>query len=377
MKIGINCFNISQGGTLTHLTNILNNSELNDIEIVIWSGTNALNEINEKKNIKKKEVNLLNKNLLIRIFWQFFFLPQEIKKEKIDVLFNPGGVYLGNFKNSVSMSQNLLLFENYELNRYKFKLRYFKFLILKYLQIYTFNKSKGLILLTEYTKKIILPFIKDKNKTLKIIPHGVIKNDIQKIKKIRNIQDCTVESPFTLIYVSTIDLYKHQWNVIDIVIELVNEGINLELILIGSYYLPAYKKMMSKIKLLDPYNKYIKYKGPLDFKDLKEYYLKSDLSIFASTCENMPNILLESMSYKIPILSSNKSPMLEILGDSGLVCDFENLKEAKNTMSKIIKSSKLRKKFSKNGSTLTSKYDWKNCSRDTFNFLESIYDQRD
>ena len=54
MKIGINCFNISQGGTLTHLTNILNNSELNDIEIVIWSGTNALNEINEKKNIKKK-----------------------------------------------------------------------------------------------------------------------------------------------------------------------------------------------------------------------------------------------------------------------------------------------------------------------------------
>ena len=275
------------------------------------------------------------------------------------------------------MSQNLLLFENYELNRYKFKLRYFKFLILKYLQIYTFNKSKGLILLTEYTKKIILPFIKDKNKTLKIIPHGVIKNDIQKIKKIRNIQDCTAESPFTLIYVSTIDLYKHQWNVIDIVIELVNEGINLELILIGSYYLPAYKKMMSKIKLLDPYNKYIKYKGPLDFKDLKEYYLKSDLSIFASTCENMPNILLESMSYKIPILSSNKSPMLEILGDSGLVCDFENLKEAKNTMSKIIKSSKLRKKFSENGSTLTSKYDWKNCSRDTFNFLESIYEQRD
>ena len=57
--------------------------------------------------------------------------------------------------------------------------------------------------------------------------------------------------------------------------------------------------------------------------DLHQKYLDADLGLFASSCENMPNILLETMGAGLPIACSNRQPMPEILKNGGEYFDPE------------------------------------------------------
>ena len=53
--------------------------------------------------------------------------------------------------------------------------------------------------------------------------------------------------------------------------------------------------------------------------------INSDLFIFASSCENLPNTLLEAMASSIPIISSSKGPMREILEKSLFILILQKL----------------------------------------------------
>ena len=46
---------------------------------------------------------------------------------------------------------------------------------------------------------------------------------------------------------------------------------------------------------------------------------KANLFIFASSCENMPNTLLEGMASGLPIACSDRGPMPETLQDRGIL----------------------------------------------------------
>ena len=74
---------------------------------------------------------------------------------------------------------------------------------------------------------------------------------------------------------------------------------------------------------LDPDGDFITYKGTVPHEQLNAHYAAANLCVFASSCENMPNILLEGMASGLPIACSNRGPMSEILGDAGLYFDPE------------------------------------------------------
>ena len=95
--------------------------------------------------------------------------------------------------------------------------------------------------------------------------------------------------------------------------------------LIGSAYTPALKKLEKTLNAVDPNEEFIQYLGKVDFDSLDSYYKKADGFIFASTCENMPNILLEAMASSLPICCSEYQPMLEMLGNTGEYFNPENI----------------------------------------------------
>ncbi len=49
-----------------------------------------------------------------------------------------------------------------------------------------------------------------------------------------------------------------------------------------------------------------------------------DHFVFASSCENMPNTLVEAIAAGLPLACSRRGPMHEILGDTGLYFDPES-----------------------------------------------------
>ena len=95
---------------------------------------------------------------------------------------------------------------------------------------------------------------------------------------------------------------------------------------------------------LDPNDEWVFYNASISYDDLHQKYLDADLGLFASSCENMPNILLETMGAGLPIACSNRQPMPEILKNGGEYFDPEKSDTIYDAIIKLIHSSKKERK---------------------------------
>ncbi|HZH72606.1 MAG TPA: glycosyltransferase [Mariniphaga sp.] len=205
-----------------------------------------------------------------------------------------------------------------------------------------------------------------------IIPHGIDKRFFSPPRDHIQFNNYTYQKPFRIVYVSIIDVYKHQWHVVNAVTRLRKEGFPVDLTLIGPAYVPALRKLNKTLKKIDNYNEYIKYLGPRRYDDIQKYYGSSDLFVYASSCENLPNILLEGMASGLPIACSNLGPMPEILGDAGLYFNPEDTNDIANTILKFINSPKMCFKLALKAYKKAKYYNWKQCAQDTFKFIHMI-----
>ena len=202
MIIGIDATNIKSDGGLVHLFELVNNfsfknSKIN--KIIIWGNSVSLNKIKGNRNINKIDIKNISNNPIYRLFWQFYFLPKELKFYNCNILFVLGGVLLRKSIKTVSIFQNILPFINEDVKRYNFFTR-IKLRIQKKIYLNTFLKSEGLIFLSNFSKKILKREISLKNKKYTIIPHGV-----SEIFKFRNRKKS--KNLIKILYVSKIDLY--------------------------------------------------------------------------------------------------------------------------------------------------------------------------
>ena len=375
MILGIDASNIRDGGGVTHLVELLKVAEPEKSgfsKVIVWSGKKTLDKIEDRQWLIKSYLPILDKNLLYRVFWQRFTLSKLAIKNGCTLLFAPGGAYAGNFHPMVTMSRNLLPFEWKELLRYGFSLKMFKMIFLRITQSYSFRVADGLIFLTEYAKEAVNKVARiTENKTV-IIPHGINSRFAIQPKPQLPIENYTKKNQFRLLYVSVIEMYKHQWNVAEAVYNLQKKGMPVFLDLIGPNYPPALKKLKHKLAEVDPSGQYIKYHGPVSHNELHKRYSDSDLCIFASSCENMPNILIEGMASGLPIACSKMGPMPEILKDGGVYFDPLNVADIENALTKLIIKPQIRFKYSLVSSELVKQYSWQKCANKTFGFLKSI-----
>src|SRR4030042_840593 len=131
----------------------------------------------------------------------------------------------------------------------------------------------------------------------------------------------------------------------------------------------ALRRLQAVIKDLDPAGDFIHYGGPVPYSDLPGRYHRADGFIFASSCENMPNILLEAMAAGLPIACSNRGPMPGMLGDAGMYFDPENPHEMEETLLKLMERPDLRSGFAQKAHERAKAYSWNRCADETFSFI--------
>lgn len=372
LTIGIDASNLRLGGGITHLVELLRAAvpESYGVDrVVVWGGQHILDELDNQVWLHKSNPSALDKGLLQRIYWQQYYLSQAARDAGCHILFVPGGSYIGNFRPVVTMSRNMLPFEWRELKRYGLSLLSIKLLFLHFVQSRSFKKADGVIFLTEYARKAIINVVGLLQAKTVIIPHGLNLRFANYPKIQRAIDTYSEVNPYRVLYVSRIDQYKHQWVVVEAIELLRREGLPIVLDLVGSAYPPALKHLNKTIKILTFKHTWVHYYGPIPYNELNSYYEQADLGLFASSCENMPNILLEKMASGLPIVSSNKGPMPEILGKGGMYFDPEQPADIARALRKTIDSPQLRTKLTKISYELSHKYSWSRCAADTFQFL--------
>jgi glycosyltransferase involved in cell wall biosynthesis len=126
----------------------------------------------------------------------------------------------------------------------------------------------------------------------------------------------------------------------------------------------------------DPSGAFLHYHDFVSFDLLPALYGSADAFVFASSCENMPNILLEAMASGLPIASSNRGPMSEVLGRAGLYFDPEQPTSIANAMERLMLDPALRQRCASTSFALSEAYSWERCARDTFAFLARVVRER-
>jgi glycosyltransferase involved in cell wall biosynthesis len=264
----------------------------------------------------------------------------------------------------------MLPFDPPEMARYGWSLTGLRLLALRRAQTKSFRAAAGVIFLTEYARRQVLSAIGAVRGRTAVIPHGVSSVFSQLPRQAR--QRYTDEAPFQLAYTSIVDLYKHQWMVVDAISMLRSKGIPISLILAGPAYKPALRRLRKAMSEAPSEPGIVKYIGAATTAELTAIYSAADSFAFASSCENMPNILLEGMASGLPIMCSNRSSMPEVLGDCGIYFDPESASSIADAARQLFESPQLRARLSQASYERSKLFSWNRCARETFRFISDV-----
>ncbi len=372
MRLGIDASNLRDGGGITHLAELLRAARPDAhafSQIIVWGPRETLAQIDERPWLLKAPQALLNRSLPYRVFWQRFRLAPLAQAAGCDVLFAPGGSVGGDFRPVITMSRNLLPFEWRELRRYGASWLTLKWLLLRAVQGRAFRRADGLIFLTRYALSVVTRVEPRARARTVIIPHGVARRFLRTPRPQVALEEYGAARPFRILYVSIIDLYKHQWRAVEAVARLRAEGMPVVLELVGSAYPPALARLEEARARLDPHGTFVEYAGRVPYAELHSRYAAADVCLFASSCENMPNILLEAMASGLPIACSDRGPMPEVLGDAGVYFDPEDSDDMAAAVRRLVVSPALRASLAQAAFRRVQAYSWERCADETFNFL--------
>lgn len=375
MLLAIDASNIRVGGGVTHLVEFLRTAEpaRHGIEkILVWACAATLARIDDRPWLEKRSDPALEANLLKRVAWQRWKLDKLVRAMGVDLLFVPGGSIVTRFRPAVTMSRNMLPFEWSELKRFGFSATTLKLLLLRWNQSSSFKAADGTIFLTRYAFDAVTKITGPLKGKTSIVPHGIDARFRLSPRPQRTLSEFSPSDPLRVVYVSTVDVFKHQWSVVEAIGRLHDEGLPIRLDLYGSARASVLPRLTRAMDQVDAGREFIHYRGEVDYREIDRCYAAADLCVFASSCENMPNILIESMAAGLPIACSNRGPMPEVLGDAGVYFDPENPASIAGAVRELAMSAELRAEKAAAASAAALQFGWSRCAGETLEFLATV-----
>lgn len=301
-------------------------------------------------------------------------MPRLVGREGCGLLFAPGGTlprFVG--ARTVTMSQNMLPFEPEEAARFgRGSHAWWKMQLLRRAQARSFRQADGVIFLTDYARTRVLAEIGGSPAATRIVPHGLEPRFFADPRAPVPMGALGPDRPFRLLYVSQVDMYKHQWQVVRAVRTLRDKGLPLTLDLVGGSYPPAFALLQDAMREADPDGAFVRYRGLVPFDDLHRAYRDADAFVYASSCENMPNILLEAMASGLPVACSSRGPMPEMLGDTAVWFDPLDIGSIAAAIGRLVADSALRDRLAHAGQVKARAFSWRRCVGETLDFLREI-----
>lgn len=366
MKLAIDASNILVGGGLEHLSNVLRFGDPHKhgfSEVHVFGSQATLDQFDKKAWLKLHRQPLCEGGLIARLWWQIFLFPTLLSRYGVDGIFCPGGLLLRANLPVVNMFQNMQVFEIVERDREFPYAPWWRLLILNLLQKYTFRKSAGTIFLSTYSRDYLLEnhrhlFL---HQDVDIIPHGVTSKPVSRDVALSE------NDSIRVLYVSTVKMYKHQWNVIEAAERLAADGHPIELVIVGSGDKRAVKIMYNAVKRCTTLN--VTYLGHLPRQQVELELEQSDMFVFASSCETFGISLLEAMRHGVPIACSDRGPMPELLRDGGVYFDPEDVDGIADAIGMLLEDAELRSRVSANALKRSQDYSWSKCADHTFQVI--------
>jgi len=147
-----------------------------------------------------------------------------------------------------------------------------------------------------------------------------------------------------------------------------NYNLDHQLVIIGS----GQKNYCDKLKKQSSFSESIKFLGYIPYTDKPYLYHLSSLFVYPSLYEGFGFPPLEAMACGVPVVCSNSSSLPEIVDESGLLVDSNNINELAQSMQNILEDDNLRQKYIRMGKSRVQDFSWKKTAEKTLRIIKSM-----
>jgi len=373
-RVLLNALSARLGGGQTYVRNLLEflPDEIH-VEIFVLAPELLLLPTH-RKNIRRIVMRAPVDNPIARAAWERIYLPKLIRQINADVLFCPGGIIGARVPEScksVTMFRNMIPFDPVQGRRFPLGYMRARHWILKKVLLRSMKQADLVIFISEYAKWVIEQHAGGPLRRTAIIPHGVS-------PPFRNTENEISERPAWLppgeylLYVSNVDFYKAQVEVVQAYALLKQRRMTPEKLVFVGTESPEYgRKVRTEIRRLALENDVL-IKGQVPIREMPAVYQHALLNIFASQCENCPNILLEALAAGRPVVVSNCQPMPEFAGDAAIYFDPRSPDQIADRLSEVLGDPCRMKELSERALERSRMYDWQTTSNRTWNAIASL-----
>lgn len=316
MKIVINAMSARLGGGRTYLINLLAHLPTQaDLEILVFAPDDLA--LPADPRVRRVRTAWPTTNPLLRALWERFALPSCLRRVGARVLFCPGGVVATRAPAGcrvATMFRNMIPFDPSLMRRLPWGWQRLRNLILRRVMLRSLAQAHLSIFVSDHARALIEQLAHIPNPVT--IPHGIadaFRTADHPLPRPR-------EAPAGeyLLYVSRFDVYKHHREVVRAFAALpASSRDSLRLVFLGETNMPEAAPVAELVHRLG-LDERVLMPGAVPYSSLPAWYQHATLIVFASSCENCPNILLEALGAGRPVLSSDVMPMPEF-GGPGLV----------------------------------------------------------
>lgn len=124
-------------------------------------------------------------------------------------------------------------------------------------------------------------------------------------------------------------------------------------------------EIINKNKLNDKVN----FIGYVDDKDLSSLYSMAEIFIYPSIYEGFGLPVLEAMSCGCPTITSNRTALVEVVGDAAITVDPYDYKNLSDQINNLLINTKLRNELIEKGIKNSKRFSWDNMADKTYKIM--------
>jgi len=304
-----------------------------------------------------------------------FLFPLMLAGHKLDLVyfthFNVPLFYPGKFIVTI----HDLIISHYPTSRattlnpllYQFKLLLYRLVVKS-----AAKRAKKIIAVSKYTRDDIIKLLKVKPEKIKVVYEGVDlpltgQLDCQQVLKELQIADDFI------MYTGAAYPHKNLERLVGAFSGVIVDLPKLTLVLVGrdNYFYGQLKKYIDE--LADPKLKErVIFTDYLSDEKLACLYQRAKAYVFPSLIEGFGLPPLEAQTYGTPVISSDRTCLPEVLGDSAVYFDPENIEEIAEKIKLIISDQALQEKLVTAGKENLKRYSWFEATKEIFGLIKNI-----
>jgi glycosyltransferase involved in cell wall biosynthesis len=364
MKIVINALSARLGGGQTYLKNLLANLPTRpDLEILVFAPASL--RLPADSRIRRGTTWWPTENPLLRTLWEKIALPRVVAREKIDVLFCPGGLITSRVPDgckTVTMFRNMIPFDPEARARVPLGVQTIRNFLLKQVLLRSMSRADLTIFISDHARRVIESLVRVRNPVT--ISHGIsaaFRTHGQALAR-----PAWLPQGEYLLYVSRFDVYKHQFEVAAAFAGLPADlRSRYKLLFVGELD-EVLARRVTDLARTEKLEEQIVLVGAVAYAELPPAYHHATVNLFASTCENCPNILLEALGAGRPVLTSDVMPMPEFGGDAVGYFSPTDPQSIRDALTRVLLDESRRCELAAAAARRSADFDWISTSRATW-----------